>query len=632
MIMLRNISLRRGSKVLLEDINWTIFPKQHIGLIGANGCGKSSLFSMFLNKLHPETGEFELSPQLRLAHLAQETPGYTQRALDYVLDGDEQLRDLQQQLDIAEQHENGELIARLHQQLSDINAYTATARAAQLLSGLGFNSQDQQKLVSAFSGGWRVRLNLAKALMCPSDILLLDEPTNHLDLDAVLWLEMWLTKYTGTLLLISHDRDFLDKVVDHIAHIEHKQLKCYSGNYSSFEKQRATNLLVQQATYEKQKKQIDHMQKLVARFRALASKARQAQSRLKAIDRMELISVVQADSPFTFQFKPTGPCPNPLLRIENVSAGYADKIILTDINLSLTSKDRIGLLGPNGAGKSTLIKLMAGELSPLSGIKECGNGLRIGYFAQHQIDHLDLDKTPLDHLSRLAPGIKEQLLRTFLGSFGFSGDRVTEQVTIFSGGEKSRLALALLVWQKPNLLLLDEPTNHLDLEMRHALSLALQEYEGAMIIVSHDRFLLRSTADSLWLVSNGQVSDFTGDLVDYQKWLFEYRRLESSPEQLFERTDLSKKNQRQENAKLREQLRPLTKKVKQYEQILELLQQKADLINNHLTDLTVYEEHNKSKLQQLLKDKTALQQELEKAEENWLEAFEALELVQKNTQ
>jgi ATP-binding cassette subfamily F protein 3 len=632
MIMLRNISLRRGSKVLLEDINWTIFPKQHIGLIGANGCGKSSLFSMFLNKLHPETGEFELSLQLRLAHLAQETPGYTQRALDYVLDGDEQLRDLQQQLDIAEQHENGELIARLHQQLSDIDAYTATARAAQLLSGLGFNSQDQQKLVSAFSGGWRVRLNLAKALMCPSDILLLDEPTNHLDLDAVLWLEMWLTKYTGTLLLISHDRDFLDKVVDHIAHIEHKQLKCYSGNYSSFEKQRATNLLVQQATYEKQKKQIDHMQKLVARFRALASKARQAQSRLKAIDRMELISVVQADSPFTFQFKPTGPCPNPLLRIENVSAGYADKIILTDINLSLTSKDRIGLLGPNGAGKSTLIKLMAGELSPLSGIKECGNGLRIGYFAQHQIDHLDLDKTPLDHLSRLAPGIKEQLLRTFLGSFGFSGDRVTEQVTIFSGGEKSRLALALLVWQKPNLLLLDEPTNHLDLEMRHALSLALQEYEGAMIIVSHDRFLLRSTADSLWLVSNGQVSDFTGDLVDYQKWLFEYRRLESSPEQLFERTDLSKKNQRQENAKLREQLRPLTKKVKQYEQTLELLQQKADLINNHLTDLTVYEEHNKSKLQQLLKDKTALQQELEKAEENWLEAFEALELVQKNTQ
>ncbi len=529
MITLRNITLRRGTTVLLEHVNWTIYPKQHIGIIGANGSGKSSLFAMLLNQLHPDQGDLDVARQLVLAHVAQETPGYSKSALDFVLDGDTELRKLETQLVDAEEKNDGHRIAELHEKMGEIDAYTASARAAQLLSGLGFSHSEQQKPVSAFSGGWRVRLNLAQALMCKSDILLLDEPTNHLDLDAVIWLEQWLMKYPGSLLLISHDREFLDHTVGHIAHISQQQLELYTGNYSTFEKTRATKILLQQAAYEKQQKQIAHMQSFVNRFRAKASKARQAQSRMKAIERLELVNAVQMDSPFHFHFREPLKCPNPLLRLEDARIAYDDKVVLDHLKLSIGPQDRIGVLGPNGAGKSSLIKLLAGEISPASGIRETSSGLKIGYFAQHQVDHLNLHESPLYHLRELAPNIQDQELRTYLGTFGFVGNEVFDPIKHFSGGENLVFAPFALIWQQPNLLLLDEPTNHLDLEMRHALSLALQEYEGAMLLVSHDRFLVRATVDQLVLVANGEMAPFTGDINEYEKWLLNYRRQIDAP-------------------------------------------------------------------------------------------------------
>jgi ATP-binding cassette subfamily F protein 3 len=627
MITLRNITLRRGPNILLEDINWTIYHKQRIGIIGANGSGKTTFFAMLLNELHPDSGDLEIPHQLKIAHVAQETPAYSKSAIDFVLDGDPELRKLQQELVIAEQQNDGQRIAMLHHHLSEVDAYTANARAAQLLDGLGFNHEEQQKSVSDFSGGWRVRLNLAKALMSRSDVLLLDEPTNHLDLDAVLWLEQWLKRYTGTLLLISHDRDFLDEVVDHIAHVHSKQLKLYAGNYSAFEKQRAADLLVQEVTYKKQQKQIAHLQSFVNRFRAKATKAAQAQSRLKAIEKMELVSAIQTESPFQFHFKKPKDCPNPLIHLENARIAYGDKVILDNLNFSITPKDRIALLGPNGAGKSSFIKLLAGDLSLASGTYTTGSGLKIGYFAQHQVDHLELHETPLFHLRKLAPDIKELELRTYLGSFGFVGNRVIEAVKNFSGGEKSRLALALLIWQQPNLLLLDEPTNHLDLEMRQALSMALQEYEGAMIIVSHDRFLVRTTVDQLALVAESKLKNFDGDLNDYQKWLFEFRRQTASS--AVASTDkpegVSRKEQRQQNAQQRHQLRPLLQKIKKLEDQLTQYQAQATAIELALTDLTLYEEQNKSKLQQHLLNQADLKKKIEAVESDWLIACEALE-------
>jgi ATP-binding cassette subfamily F protein 3 len=627
MITLRHITLRRGSNVLLDEINWTIYHKQRIGIIGANGCGKSTLFSMILNELHPDGGELELPRQLKLAHVAQETPAYSDSAIDFVLDGDVELRTLQSELVIAEHHNDGQRIAVLHQQLSEVDAYTANARAAQLLDGLGFNASEQQKPVSAFSGGWRVRLNLAKALMCRSDVLLLDEPTNHLDLDAVLWLEQWLKKYDGTLLLISHDREFLDEVVDHVAHIHHQQLKLYVGNYSAFEKQRAADLMVQQATYEKQQKHVAHLQSFVNRFRAKATKAKQAQSRLKAIERLELVSAVQMDSPFNFHFKEPTQCPNPLLSVDNATIAYGEKIILDHLKFSIGPKERIALLGPNGAGKSSFIKLLAGELEIAKGRLEIGSGLKIGYFAQHQVDKLELAESPLHHMRKLAPTTKDQDLRTYLGSFGFVGNQVLETVKIFSGGEKSRLALALLVWERPNLLLLDEPTNHLDLEMRQALSLALQEYDGAMIIVSHDRFLVRTTVDQLMLVAEGQLKPFDGDLNDYERWLLEFRRSnEKSPtNDDSDLNNVSRKEQRQLEAKERELRRPLLQKIKKLEDELDKLQKENTQIETALAEVSIYEEQNKAELQQYLLKQAKLKQLIEATESAWLSACEALD-------
>lgn len=632
MITLRNVTVRRGQHILLKNLSWTIYAKQRIGIIGANGSGKSSLFAMLLGQFQPEEGDLEIVRHIKLAHVAQETPAYTQSALEFVLDGDQELRNLEKELEIAEQKNDGTLIAELHAKLGEIDAYSARSRAAQLLDGLGFSYHEQLQSVSDFSGGWRVRLNLAQALMARSDVLLLDEPTNHLDLDAVIWLENWLIKYSGTLLLISHDRDFLDKVVNHIADISNQQLKLYVGNYSGFEKQKAEQLQIQQAAFEKQQKHVAHLKSFIDRFRAKASKARQAQSRMKALDRIELVSAVHADSPFQFHFKEPAKCPNPLISLDNATIAYGDKVVLKNINFSIAPKDRIALLGPNGAGKSSLIKLLAGEISPAAGNRDAGQGLKIGYFAQHQVDHLTLDETPLQHMQKLARHVKDQELRTYLGSFGFSGARVLEPVRHFSGGEKSRLALAMLVWQQPNLLLLDEPTNHLDLEMRHALSMALQEYEGAMVIVSHDRFLVRSTVDQLDLVAENHVAAFEGDLDDYEKWLLEYRRKHATPFAADQQVkpDVSRKEQRQLDAKLREQRKPLLTQIKKHEDELAKLQEKLTRIETVLTDATLYEDDNKAKLQQHLQEQIKIQQQMQLTEKEWILAQEKLDELSGN--
>jgi ATP-binding cassette subfamily F protein 3 len=620
MIKFENIQLRRGANILFQHLDWTIYHKQRIGIIGANGTGKTSLFSLILGELQAEEGTLMIPAQVRLAHVAQETEAYSISALEYTLDGDIEYREIQNELSAAEDSHDGMRIAELHEKLSIIDGYTAKARAAQLLDGLGFHQQDQEKPVSAFSGGWRVRLNLAKALMCRSDILLLDEPTNHLDLDAVLWLEQWLANYPGTLLMISHDRDFLDKTVDHIAHLSQQTIKLYSGNYSGFEKLRADELLIQQAAFDKQQKQLAHLQSFVNRFRASATKARQAQSRLKAIERMDLICAVQTESAFQFEFRQPLQCPMPLLTLDKATVGYGDKTILSRLNLSLTPKDRIAILGPNGAGKSTLIKLLAGEMAAAQGQRTASPGLKIGYFAQHQVDHLHLDDNPLLHLRRLAEKQSEQELRTYLGSFGFVGDEVFQPVRHFSGGEKSRLALALLVWQRPNLLLLDEPTNHLDLEMRHALSIALQEYEGAMILVSHDRFLVRSTTDQLLLAANGELSFFDGDLNDYQKWLLDFRKQQNASQNI--KSDGSRKEQRQQDAKNRDSRRPLLQKIKRLEDQLAKLEKQLAEIELLLTDAALYEADQKDKLQKIILDQTSVKKEIEAVEEEWLQLCE----------
>ncbi|MGB5465626.1 MAG: ATP-binding cassette domain-containing protein, partial [Sedimenticolaceae bacterium] len=530
MLQFDNVSLRRGPRLLFEGASFQIHPGKKTGLTGANGTGKSSLFALVLGGLSSDQGRVTHPADWVIAHVAQETPSTQRAALEYVLDGDTRLRRLQTQLATAEQADDGAGIAQLHSELEHIGGYQANSRAASLMSGLGFRTQDEARPVSSFSGGWRMRLNLAQALMCRSDLLLLDEPTNHLDLDAVIWLESWLQQYSGTLLLISHDRDFLDRVCDQILHIEHARATLYSGNYSAFEHIRAQQLANQQAAYEKQQREVAHMHGFVERFRAKATKARQAQSRLKALERMETIAPAHVDSPFHFSFRPPLKNPHPLLRLDGCAAGYAGKAVIGRATLALNPGDRIGLLGPNGAGKSTLIKLLAGALAPLEGEREAARHLAIGYFAQHQLEQLQPGHSPLDHLQQVDPQASEQSMRDYLGGFGFVGDKALEAVAPFSGGEKSRLVLALLVYQRPNLLLLDEPTNHLDLEMRQALATALQEFDGAMVVVSHDRHLLRLTCDQLLLVHSGRVEEFADELDAYASWLTTHSRAARRPE------------------------------------------------------------------------------------------------------
>ncbi|MCW8994524.1 MAG: ABC transporter ATP-binding protein, partial [Psychromonas sp.] len=595
------------------------------------GCGKSSFFTLLKKESQVDNGELTIPQHWRIASVAQETPALEQNALQYVIDGDTHFRSLQQKLRDAEAQNDGTKIAEMHIQLDNAGGYTIESKAAELLAGLGFSQQAQSRSVSDFSGGWRMRLNLAQALLCPSDLLLLDEPTNHLDLDAVIWLERWLRQYPGTLILISHDRDFIDSVVDKIIHIEQQQLHEYTGNYTSFERQRAEKLAQQQASYEKQQKQISHMHSYIDRFRYKASKAKQAQSRIKALERMEQLLPAHADSQFSFSFREPDALPMPLLTLEKVCAGYDDLLILDNIKLNLVPGSRIGLLGRNGAGKSTLIKLLANELQPFSGKLEINPNVKIGYFAQHQLEFLRLDDTPLDHLSRLAPDEKELPLRNFLGSFGFQGDKALEKVAPFSGGEKARLVLALLVWQKPNLLLLDEPTNHLDLEMRHALTVALQAFEGAMVVVSHDRHLLRTTTDDLYLVHDQKVEPFVGDLDDYHNWLSEQQKVEKQPAQTSDKNNSpsgNRKEQKRLEAEFRKKLTPYKKQLTAAEKLMDKLSLQLKEIEKQLGDSALYEQSQKTRLTDLLKEQAEKKEALEESEMKWMDAQESIEAMQ----
>jgi ATP-binding cassette subfamily F protein 3 len=620
MLNFNNITLRRGTRVLFQEATFTLHDGQKIGLTGANGTGKSSLFALIRGELTPDSGAIGLPPRLTIAHVAQETPSLPRAAIDYVLDGDAGLRDLEARLARAEQADDGRLLAQLHAEFDAIGGYTARSRAAILLHGLGFKPGQEQMPVSSFSGGWRMRLNLAQALMCRSDLLLLDEPTNHLDLETTLWLEEWLRHYPGTLLLIAHDREFLDAIAERILHIEQGGVRLYTGNYSDFERQRAEQLAQQQAAFERQQREIAHVRRFVERFRAKATKARQAQSRLKALARMELIAQAHVDSPFTFDFPAPENLPHTLLKLEKVAIGYHATPVLEAVNLTLQAGDRIGLLGLNGAGKSSLVKAIAGELAPLRGQREPAQDLRIGYFAQHQLEQLQPALTPLQHLQALAPKATEQTLRNFLGGFGFGGERADDDVTIFSGGERARLVLALLVYQRPNLLLLDEPTNHLDLDMRHALTLALQDYTGAIVLISHDRHLLRTVAEDFLLIADGRVHHFTGDIDDYRQWLNEQRRdlASESGDTPAEQSAAARKERRRLEAEKRQQLSPLRTQLKKLEALLDQLHSKKQALMTQLSDPALYTETEKERLKRLLTEQAHVDNETGKTEEEWL--------------
>ncbi|MDJ0740725.1 MAG: ATP-binding cassette domain-containing protein [Gammaproteobacteria bacterium] len=629
MLQFDNVSLRRGPHLLFARATFQIHPGQKVGLTGANGTGKSSLFAMILGRLGSDSGEVRRPAGWQIAHVAQEMPASAQPAIEFVLDGDTGLRRLQRDLADAEAAGDGERIAHLHAELEHVGGYQANSRAASLLSGLGFAPGDETRPVGDFSGGWRMRLNLAQALMCRSDLLLLDEPTNHLDLDAVIWLEAWLRQYRGTLLLISHDRDFLDSVCGQILHIEHHRATLYSGNYSAFERVRAEQLANQQAAFQKQQREIAHMHAFVERFRAKATKARQAQSRIKALERMELIAPAHVDSPFRFAFREPAKNPHPLLTLDHCAAGYADTRVIDGVRLVFNPGDRVGLLGPNGAGKSTLIKLLAGELAPLAGECSPAKHLAIGYFAQHQLEQLHPAHSPLEHLQQLDPQASEQALRDYLGGFGFVGDKALEAVAPFSGGEKSRLVLALLIYRRPNLLLLDEPTNHLDLEMRQALATALQDFAGAMVLVSHDRHLLRVSCDRLLLVHGGRVDEF-GDALDaYPAWLTRHgaqaaRRPGAGGDEPRDSADARKARKRDE-AERRRQLQPLKKAVERAEARLERLQAEQQALEDELADGALYEAGNKERLAELLRRKAGIDRDVEDGELEWLRAVDALE-------
>lgn len=626
MIRLQQLHLMRGTKPLFVGADLTLNPREKIGLVGSNGTGKSTLFSMLRHELHPDQGNLDFPAHWRIAYVAQETPALNRAALDYAIDGDTHLRQLETRLIELENQEatdeNGNQIAEVYSALADADAYTAQSRAEQLLLGLGFTMQQMTQPVASFSGGWRMRLNLAQALMCPSDLLLLDEPTNHLDLDAIIWLEDWLKRYTGTLIIISHDRDFLDGVINVTVHIDDGKLKRYGGNYSSFERQRLAQLELAQGMIEKQNRQRAHLQSFIDRFKAKASKAKQAQSRVKALARMEELTPLRAAAEFSFEFREPLNAPNPLLVLEDVDAGYRlendqEKIIIDSINFSLQTDQRIGLLGVNGAGKSTLIKTIAGELKPIHGTAHLGKGLTVGYFAQHQVEMLRHDESPLWHLSKIAPNTREQELRNFLGGFNFPGTMVTSPIQPFSGGEKARLALALIVWQRPNLLLLDEPTNHLDLETREALTDALAQFEGTVVLVSHDRHLLRATTDQFMIVADGKLKPFDGDLDDYKEWLLQ-NKFEAVKKPVVNTVVKTHPPSSSQKKTLVTKIERLGKEINQ------LMKELAN-IAHQLAESDIYLEEHQARLQTLLALQTSTQKKLEVAENTWLELNEQLE-------
>ena len=623
MIILRDIGLRRGSKLLLQDANVTIQPGQRLALIGANGSGKSSLFSLLLGELVADTGDIEGMSRLRIAHMAQEVHASGMPAGEYVWRGDSVLATLRDELQRLESAGQFDAAAPLHGQLEEIDGYSAERRSERLLQGLGFGENAAARPVSDFSGGWRIRLNLARALMTPSDVLLLDEPTNHLDLDATLWLQQWLQQYPGTLLMISHDRDFIDGTCERILQIEQQQLQAYKGNYSDFERQRAERLANQQASYEKQQRRIAEIDDFVRRFRYKATKARQAQSRLRELERMQALAPAHIDSPFDFSFPAPARSSDPLLRLDGASLGYGGAAILAGVELHLRPGSRYGLLGKNGAGKSTLLKSLVGDLPLLAGDRTAGEHCTIGYFDQQQLEALDLQASAALHLQRLSPDAREQEILNFLGGFNFRGDAATSVIAPFSGGEKARLALAMVVWQRPNLLVLDEPTNHLDLDMRHALEVALQAYEGALILVSHDRHLLRNTVDELLLVHDGRVETYADDLEGYERWILSsYRQVE--------RTDVaagdnSRKEKRQSAAAQREKLRPLQKTIAKTEAEMSAVETEQAAVQTRLSDTDLYSEGRKQDLAALLKREGELKARAVQLEDTWLEQQEALE-------
>jgi len=627
MLSFNNLTIRRGSRALLEQATFTIHRRHKVGITGSNGTGKSSLFALIMDQLSADSGDFDMPQNLVLAHVAQETLATDRIAIDYVIDGDAELRVLQEQLSNSDL--DGMQQAELHGKVESVGGYSAEARAATLLNGLGFSSGQIKQPVNSFSGGWQMRLNLARALMCRSDLLLLDEPTNHLDLDAVIWLESWLRSYEGTLLLISHDREFLDNVVMEIAHIEQQRIKLYSGNYSQFEKTRAEHLAAQQSSHVKQQREIEHMNEYVRRFRAKATKAKQAQSRLKALGRLELIAPAHVDSPFKFSFRKPDKLPNPLLRITDAAVGYSDTPLLRNIKLEIHNDARIGLLGPNGAGKSTLIKLLAAELQSISGDLHFAKDAKVAYFAQHQLEQLNINASPLQHLREIAPDAIEAELRTFLGGFGFHGDRVFEPAGPFSGGEKARLVLALLVYQKPNLLLLDEPSNHLDIQMRHALTVALQDYSGGIVLISHDRHLLKMACDKLLMVHDGQVVEFDGDIDSYPSWLQKQSRFTGAKKSATASPGKPDRDQKRIQAEARQKLAPLRKELTSLEKQLDRLQRKKDDLQTKLADESLYEADSKDRLKDMLWQQAELAKALQIAEEEWMDKAEQLEQAQR---
>jgi ATP-binding cassette subfamily F protein 3 len=630
LITFRNLAIARGAKALVRNLTLTIHARERIGIVGANGCGKSSLLAALAGELYPDAGEIQMPPGLAIAQVAQETPATELPAIEYVLDGDAELRATQAALSRAEITGDAERVAVLHQDLERIYGYSARGRSAAWLHGLGFAPSVHATPVAAFSGGWRMRLNLGRALFARSDLLLLDEPTNHLDLDAVIWLERWLASYRGTLLLVSHDRDFLDAIIGRVLHFEAEMVVSYSGNYSMFENARAQALSGQQAAYVKQQREIAHLRGFVERFRAKATKARQAQSRMKALARMESIAPAHVDTPFTFTFASPQSAPSPLIGLDRACFGYSEHTVLAEVTISILPGSRIGLIGRNGAGKSTFIRALVGELPLVSGERREGRGLAIGYFAQHQLEQLRSDESPLQHLVRIDPSAREQELRDFLGRFGFVADQALAAVGPFSGGERSRLALALIVRARPNLLLLDEPTNHLDLEMRHALTLALQEYEGAVVLVSHDRHMLRTTADDLWLVAGGRVQPFDGDLDDYGFWL---QASETKGERSTD-SRITRKDERRERAQRQNEIaakrRPFEARIRALEGELAALESERDAIDRKLGSNATYGSSLAEQIAALHKRRAEIELRLEVAEARWYEAQHAIEAIDRD--
>ncbi|KES10520.1 ATPase component of ABC transporter with duplicated ATPase domains [Snodgrassella alvi SCGC AB-598-O11] len=634
MIEIKNLSLQRGNKQLLNNASLTIYPGQRIDLIGKNGTGKSSLFALIEDKISHDSGDIRLPKHWQLATVKQETPALDIPALDYVLQGDSELQQLQQLLQQAEDDDDGFKQAEYHARLDEIGAYSAPARAAKLLNGLGFSQQEQQQPVKSFSGGWRMRLNLAQALMCRTDLLLLDEPTNHLDLETVLWLEQHLAGLDTTQIIISHDRDFLNATTTQTVELTQQQLILYGGNYDFYQQERAQRLTQQQAAYLKQQAHIQHLQSFIDRFKAKATKAVQAQSRIKALARLERIAPAHLDSEFSFQFAQPDHLPNPLLKLEHINLGYGDKTVLHDIDLSVESGARYGLLGVNGSGKSTLIKAISGSLKPLSGQIIRAEKLKIGYFAQHQLETLRADQSPVWHIQQLSPAVREQEIRNFLGSFAFIGDMALQPIAPFSGGEKARLALAMIVWQKPNLLLLDEPTNHLDLDMRHALTVALQTFKGALIVVSHDRSLLESTTDALIYLSDGELKHFDGDLSNYRQWrLTQDQHNGEQPQD--SRDNHNRKEQKRIEAQQRQQrarlIKPLLKNIEKAERDMGNWQQQRKQHEAFLASEEAYLDENQTKLQQTLTQLAKLKVKLTQTEEKWLEWQQEVENINQTT-